>query len=1313
MTENIRFDVQTDYSGSSELVAFEQDLATIEKRMDEILRKGAATSRAARSLRQLARAVKGINDEERASVALARQKVGLEVEQERLKQAQVKTEQSLLNLARLRNRTEKANTAELARQTAAYQAQVAAARAVDDARANVARANISAVADRSNQFGPTPAEIESARALTRATSAISATAIRARERFDEVGASLARVTSETRQTNRVMDRVRASATRVADATERVRTRMVRINRRTRVAVTRFNRLRTSIADSARSMGVLRDNTDRSNRRMRLFNGTVARSIISVTALAALFGTINAIATQVSFADQLVRAEPQIAGLIASTGRLVDAQGELIRPVEAYPLLLGRAREQINLLRGDALRTASTFGELLDNLQSAVGPGLSAGLNLDEIRELTVTISQAATAIGLEQNQLAEEIRSLFTGNINPRNSRIATILGITPEDVRAARQTGDLASFLEESLAGIAEASNDLQGTLTVAFSNVADALLQTGERGIEPFRRQLLELASFFQSEEGLAQFDAIMTGLGTVLADATAGVVSFFESLTEEDISAATEAATALASALIQLSSIAVELGAQALPLVTSAIEGLAGIGRFASDVIERFIFDVTDLAQRIGLVDKETEAAADGIKSVADEAQAARTAFRELVQSQLLAAKQAVFSAPLASAEAFNAELAKVSERLDGVVAQLRTTQDTTGLGGGGLSDVVGADLGLPDLTEAEQEVEALNEVYASLFEEQAAINIDTSSSDAFQDSLYESLAVEAQIIEAEGRLIDAERQRDALVKSRTESERQSLAVLSAQATQGYIPILESLRAQVALAERTGQLAGSGIEGEAVTAILATEAAQREVVELQQTRNAREAAGLELIERVAGANEVVRNAVRAVVDASLAEVDLKVRLLNLTEANAAAARVRAANEAATLRILQAQQRAVSQQTDVAVSVLSNQAVAADDGTLAGLRRQSEIREEISQVQLESARRNLELVRGTDAETSAANRLLQARLNVAEVRARELQTLRDIRAAESTSFGAERGFENERRGDGEIAQQVVQQSVGALRSGLSSAVASALDPNSNTSLADSLAQIGLGIVNAFIQGFLEQAVIQPLVEAGTNAFGLDSGEDPLDVEGGILGTAAGALDTSSIGLTTAGVSLSTAAASLLAAASALLSAALSSQVAGGATSTLLGGTFGSAGTALGNPVPLAGGGVVPGANLRRAPAGAPASDKTLIAGTPGEFMIRKSSASVLGQDFLNAINIDPTIIDPLLGRNRKIPGYAGGGSIGGAQATRNVIGRTSSNGAGSAPSASVVMVVDKASQRTLTRGEGFSRGVAKANRAVQVLRG
>lgn len=257
-----------------------------------------------------------------------------------------------------------------------------------------------------------------------------------------------------------------------------------------------NRLRTNSANSARNFSQI--NSFTSGIGASLGFTAVYRGI--QLAEDAVTGVVGGM---VRFNQVTESANLGVAALITNFQGVRDANGNVLEGVEALNAAQKVAQRQIEKIRVDSLETAGTFEQLTQAFQVAVGPGLEAGLDLDQIRDFTVRVSQAASAIALPQNQLAEEIRSILGGGINPRNTRIAAVLGITDADVKNAKQAGRLVEFLNEkfkdfevagrqSLKTFAGLSSSLQSIFEFAlgqggedFFNELKAFLGDGLRSI------------------------------------------------------------------------------------------------------------------------------------------------------------------------------------------------------------------------------------------------------------------------------------------------------------------------------------------------------------------------------------------------------------------------------------------------------------------------------------------------------------------------------------------------------------------------------------------------------------------------------------------------------------------------------------------------------------------------------------------------------------------------------------------------------------------------------------------------------------
>jgi len=193
----------------------------------------------------------------------------------------------------------------------------------------------------------------------------------------------------------------------------------------------------------------------------------------------LVSSFNAIAgTGIGYNAAIESATLGIATLIATQGRFIDSQGRELRGMEALNAARQVAAEQMQQLKVAGLETTATTQQLTAAFQQGLAPGLAAGLNVDQVRRFTVAMTQAAGALDMPMNQLGEEVRSLLGGNIDPRNTRIATALGITNAQIKELKAQGPekLFAFLEEKLSMFQAAGVETARTWSGLTSNVQEA---------------------------------------------------------------------------------------------------------------------------------------------------------------------------------------------------------------------------------------------------------------------------------------------------------------------------------------------------------------------------------------------------------------------------------------------------------------------------------------------------------------------------------------------------------------------------------------------------------------------------------------------------------------------------------------------------------------------------------------------------------------------------------------------------------------------------------------------------------------------
>ena len=148
------------------------------------------------------------------------------------------------------------------------------------------------------------------------------------------------------------------------------------------------------------------------------------------------------------------------------------------------------------LNKDALETAATSEELVDTFRALLGPGLGAGMKIEEIQKLTTTGVNAVKSLGLNGPQLIQELRDLVQGGIRPASSTLATALGLTDADITAAKNSSDgLFKFLMDRLQGFERAAKETPNTIAGMEDQLKEGLSRAMSVAVEPVQQKYKEL--------------------------------------------------------------------------------------------------------------------------------------------------------------------------------------------------------------------------------------------------------------------------------------------------------------------------------------------------------------------------------------------------------------------------------------------------------------------------------------------------------------------------------------------------------------------------------------------------------------------------------------------------------------------------------------------------------------------------------------------------------------------------------------------------------------------------------------------------
>ncbi len=186
----------------------------------------------------------------------------------------------------------------------------------------------------------------------------------------------------------------------------------------------------------------------------------------------------------------------MAGILTS---MTTLNGETLKWNDALNISQGI----INKLNDDALKTAATSEELITTFRALLGPGLGAGMNIEQIQKLTTVGVNAVKSLGLNKTQLVQELRDLVQGGIQPASSTLATALGLKDSDIKAAKASAEgLYSFLMKRLQGFEQAALATPQTLTGMQEQLQEGLTRSLAVGLEPVMNEYKDFLQAINSQ-------------------------------------------------------------------------------------------------------------------------------------------------------------------------------------------------------------------------------------------------------------------------------------------------------------------------------------------------------------------------------------------------------------------------------------------------------------------------------------------------------------------------------------------------------------------------------------------------------------------------------------------------------------------------------------------------------------------------------------------------------------------------------------------------------------------------------------------
>lgn len=216
-----------------------------------------------------------------------------------------------------------------------------------------------------------------------------------------------------------------------------------------------------------------------------FGGVVSNITGLTAALTGLYGAIDltaqAIKAPFDFAKSIETNKLGIAGIMQS---MLQLNGRTLQWQESLAL----SDKVITKLNENALKTAATSKDLVEAFRALLGPGIAAGMSMKEIVEYSTVGANAVKSLGLERQQVVQEIRDLVQGGIRAQSSILAVSLGLTDKDIAEAKKSSEgLYNFLMKRLEGFKMSARETPKTMQGLLDQVAEGYTRSTATGTEP----------------------------------------------------------------------------------------------------------------------------------------------------------------------------------------------------------------------------------------------------------------------------------------------------------------------------------------------------------------------------------------------------------------------------------------------------------------------------------------------------------------------------------------------------------------------------------------------------------------------------------------------------------------------------------------------------------------------------------------------------------------------------------------------------------------------------------------------------------
>ena len=248
---------------------------------------------------------------------------------------------------------------------------------------------------------------------------------------------------------------------------------------------------TSSSGAAKSIGTVSKNFDQAANSVSNMNKMINRLTYSVMRYTVIYEGIQKLGDLWStvvggaydYGNMIETNRVGMAGILSS---MLQINGQQL----TWNQSLQVSSKIMQDLQNESLKTSATAGELIDTFRALLGPGLSAGMSLEQIEHFTTVGVNAVKSLGLDGVQLVQELRDLVQGGIRPASSTLATSLGITDADIKKAKASSEgLYKFLMDRMKGFEYSALETNNTVKGRLDQIKEGLQRGIADGTAPLR--------------------------------------------------------------------------------------------------------------------------------------------------------------------------------------------------------------------------------------------------------------------------------------------------------------------------------------------------------------------------------------------------------------------------------------------------------------------------------------------------------------------------------------------------------------------------------------------------------------------------------------------------------------------------------------------------------------------------------------------------------------------------------------------------------------------------------------------------------